>query len=179
MSRPATHWKDRFSHALPSRETLAAHPWLRSVAGRLLEPSLWHMQHEAVARGVAIGAFWAFVLPFGQIAVAAAHCVWWRGHIPSAAAVTLVTNPLTIGFWLWLAYQAGALVLGAPPIPAAAQDAAAVTWLTQYGAPALLGMGMFAVGGAVVGYFGVRLVWRLRVWLKRHLRNQYAAVRRA
>jgi hypothetical protein len=34
--------------------------------------------HEAVGRGVAVGIFWAFVIPVGQIIAAVAHCVWWR-----------------------------------------------------------------------------------------------------
>jgi hypothetical protein len=28
---------------------------------------------------------------------------------PVAAAMTMLTNPLTVGFWLWLAYQLGYL----------------------------------------------------------------------
>jgi hypothetical protein len=32
-------------------------------------------------------------------------------------------------------------------------------------------MGMFAVGGATVGYLGVKLIWRLRIWIKRRLRR--------
>ena len=114
---------------LPNRDTLAAHPWLRPVASRLLDPQLWRPQHEAVARGVAVGTFWAFILPVAQIVVATAHCTLWRANIPAAAAMTLVTNPLTIGFWLWLAYQLGALVLGAPLAQAAPAGAGAPSWL--------------------------------------------------
>ena len=93
--RAQAHWTARFTHGV-SRETLAAHPWLKPVAHRLLEPGLWHVQHEAVARGVAIGLFWAFALPVGQILAAAVHCTWGRGNIPVAAGATLVTNPFTI-----------------------------------------------------------------------------------
>src|SRR5665647_3320650 len=59
--RAKAHWTARFTQGV-NRETLAAHPWLKPVAHRLLEPGLWHVQHEAVARGVAIGLFWAFAL---------------------------------------------------------------------------------------------------------------------
>jgi hypothetical protein len=59
-------WASRFRQAIPRREILAAHPWLRPVAGRLLDPQLWRLQHESVARGVAVGIFWAFVLPVAQ-----------------------------------------------------------------------------------------------------------------
>ncbi len=178
-NKPPAHWSDRFTKGV-SRETLAAHPWLKPVAHNLQEPGLWRLQHEAVARGVAIGLFWAFALPVAQILAAAAHCVWWRGNIPVAAGMTLVTNPFTIGFWLWLAYKLGSLILGLSPQEAAAGDAVyeaaaaapgfdAMAWIQRFGWPAVLGMAVFAVGGAGGGYVLVKLFWRLRVWFKRRV----------
>lgn len=164
-------WSERIHKSLPNRDALSAHPWLQPVARRLLHPQLWRLQHEAVARGVAVGTFWAFVIPFAQMVAAAAHCTWWRANIPAAAAMTMVTNPLTIGFWLWLAYQLGALVLGEPLGVAALSANDARSWMEAFGWPTVLGMGMFAVGGATLGYVGVKLVWRLRIWQKRRTRR--------
>ena len=164
-------WFDRFRASLPTKELLAAHPWLKPVADRLLDPQLWRLQHEAVARGVAIGTFWAFVIPAGQIVAAAAHCTWWRGNIPVAAAVTMVTNPITIGFWLWLAYQVGSVLLGetsnglAPEGDGLLAQAAALGW------PTVFGMGFFATFGALAGYAAVKLGWRVRIWFKRRGRR--------
>ncbi|HQS33476.1 MAG: hypothetical protein B7X59_13510 [Polaromonas sp. 39-63-203] len=166
----AAHWTDRLKPSMPTRETLTAHPWLRPVAHRLGDPKLWHLQHEAVARGVAIGIFWAFAIPVAQFIVAAAHSVWWRANIPVAAGVTLITNPLTIGFWLWLAYQLGSFLLGAPPHVPMPDGAGMLAWLASYGGPAILGMGLFAVVGSASGYVLVKLAWRARVWLKRRYR---------
>ena len=161
----------RLRSALPCREALAAHPWLKPVAHRLLDRQLWHAQHEAVARGVAIGIFWAFAVPVAQFALATLNCVWWRANIPVAAGMTLVTNPFTIGFWLWLAYQLGSLVLDAPPPVALADGAGLLAWLGSFGAPALLGMGIFALCGALTGYLVVKLAWRVRVGVKRWRRQ--------
>ena len=172
MKSQPKQWRLRLNNALPQRDALSAHPWLQPVASRLLHPQLWRLQHEAVARGVAVGTFWAFVIPFAQMVVAAAHCTWWRANIPAAAAMTMVTNPLTIGFWLWLAYQAGALVLGAPADAPPPSGPGAMSWIEEFGWPTVLGMGMFATGGAALGYVGVKLVWRLRVWLKRRARKR-------
>lgn len=144
------------------------------MANHVLDPKLWRMHHESVARGAAIGVFWAFTLPVAQILVAAAHCVWWRGNIPVAAAVTLITNPLTIGFWLWLAYLLGSLVLDAPPpLPLAqiGEGAGIMGYITSIGAPAILGMGMFAVGGSLAAYALIKIVWRLHFWLKHKNRS--------
>ncbi len=85
--------------------------------------------------------------------------------------MTMVTNPLTIGFWLWLAYQAGALVMGERLVSGVTTDTSAISWLAEFGWPTVLGMGMFAVGGAALGYLGVKLIWRLRIWIKRRARR--------
>lgn len=163
--------KNRLQSALPTRESLAQHAWLRPVAHHLLDPQLWRLQHESVARGVAIGTFWAFVIPLGQTFVAAAHCTWWRGNIPAAAVMTMLTTPLTFGFWLWLAYPVGNLMLGGS-VPA--ESLVVSGWshnLKEVGGPVMLGMGIFGVGGAVLGYLLVKLSWRLRVALRRHQSN--------
>ena len=173
-------WTERLRKSLPTREVLTAHPWLKPIAQRVLETKLWHLQHEAVARGVAIGTFWAFAIPVGQVIASTAHCVWWRGHIPVAAGVTLITNPLTIGFWLWLAYQLGSWVLGGQVVALPSfQASGALAWLTAYGAPTLLGMGLFATVGAALAYLAVKLSWRLRVGFKRRRRLWRAQTTRA
>ena len=162
----------RLAQTLPARESLAAHPWLKPLAHRVLDPQLWRLQHEAVARGVAIGIFWAFAIPLAQFVAATASCVWWRGNIPVAAVMTLATNPFTIGFWLWLAYRLGSLMLGAPPPAPLAEGTGLMAWLTSFGAPALLGMGIFALAGSATGYLAVKLAWRLHVGLKRWRRQK-------
>ena len=166
------HWTQRWKASIPTRDVLATHPWLKPIAHRVLDPQLWRPRCEPVARGAAIGVFWAFAIPFAQILVATVHSVWWRANIPVAAGMTLATNPFSIGFWLWLAYQLGSLVLDAPPPVPPAEGAGLLAWLTSFGAPALLGMGIFALAGAVIGYLSVKLVWRLRIGLKRRRRRK-------
>ncbi|MEN9985558.1 MAG: hypothetical protein RI925_1060 [Pseudomonadota bacterium] len=83
--------------AAHTRNALAALPWLKPLAGRLLDPQLWRPQHEAVARGVTVGTFWCLR-------------------------------------------------------PAICTDG----------------------GGAALGYVSVKLIWRLRIWLKRRTRRAAA-----
>lgn len=170
MTPSFSHWFERVRASLPTRESLAQHAWLRPVAGKVMHPQLWRMQHEAVARGVAVGTFWAFVIPVGQFVAATAHCAWWRANIPVATAMTMVTNPLTIGFWLWLAYQIGAFFLGAPMLEPPKTGAEVMSWFAQYGWPTVLGMGIFATVGAAIGYMLVKVSWRLSVNTKRRRR---------
>jgi uncharacterized protein len=151
--------RDALKSRLPTPEQLAQQRWLGPVAHRLADRGLWHAKTESVARGVAIGMLYAFLVPFAQIVFAAAHCIWWRGNIPAAVAITFITNPFTVGGWLYLAHQVGNWVLpGAPPV------ASGEGWLAQLqalGGPTLLGMALFAMVGAIGGYLLVRVVSRL------------------
>lgn len=162
---------DRIRANLPTREELSQQPWLAPIADRVLDRKLWTAQHESVARGVAIGCFWAFVIPFAQIIFAAAHCVWWRANIPVAAAITFITNPFTVGFWLYLAYKVGSLFIDSAPPAKLSEGGGVLQWLGSIGWPAVLGMGIFAVGGAVAGYLLVKLGWRLNLWRKQRIRR--------
>lgn len=155
------NWRQRFKGHLPTAEQLQQHRWLRPVAHLVADRNLWRLRSESVARGVAVGVFWAFAVPFAQILFAAAHCVWWRGNIPVAAAITFITNPLTVGGWLWLAYQVGSSLIGPAPSP---PDGMTPGWLATFGLPTILGMGLFAVGGAAVGYVVVNAVSRAWLW---------------
>ncbi|MBL0423294.1 DUF2062 domain-containing protein [Ramlibacter sp. AW1] len=155
---------------MPERDALARNPMLRPIARHLLAPRLWHMQHESVARGVAIGLFWAFVMPLGQIPLAVAHCIWWRANIPLSVVSTLVTNPLTLGFWLWAAYQVGIRFVDAPPLVMPRQGTSLLEWFSAVGTPVVLGMAVFAIGGSLASYALIKLAWRIKVLL--HLRHR-------
>ena len=154
-------WRDRW---LPNQTFLANHPWLKPWTSRWMDRALWRWHPESTARGVAVGLFWAFAIPFGQVLIAAVHCVWWRANIPAAALMTMVTNPLTIGFWLWLAYPLGSMILGQDVQPDVQWTVLPTQWVGQYLWPILMGMGVFAITTSLVGYALVKSLWRLRRW---------------
>ena len=165
----------RLRSAIPGREALAEHRLLRPVARHMRSPRLWHLQHEAVARAVGIGLFWALASPLAQIPLAAAHSIWWRANIPVAVAMTLVSNPFTFAFWVWLAYGAGTLLVDAPPLVMPGRGTNLREWLMNVGEPVLLGMAMLAIGGSLAGYVIVKLGWRFHVVWKRQRRLKKSA----
>lgn len=146
--------------------------WLGPLLDR---PWLWHVNRVSIARGLAIGMFFGFLLPFGQGLAAGAVAVGLRANLPSAVLATFVSNPLTTPAILVAAYYAGLAALREPLVrPTFAADAG---WMDQIGAmgePLLVGLVLLAVGCAVLTYFGVQVAWRLGVLWKRAARRRGA-----
>lgn len=182
---------------LPTQDSIKGNRLLRWLGPRLHEPGLWHLNRRAVARGVAIGVFFGFMIPVAQIPAAAIGAFLARANLWVSAIATLVSNPFTYAPIYYAAYRLGGFLLGAPEAAAAAElDPAlahAVTpslehaasgigaWLseiwirlTAYGKPLFLGLGIMAVSLSVLAYFGTLLAWRASVVIKRrrprHLR---------
>lgn len=176
---------------VPSRESIKQNRLLRWLGPRIHDPLLWHVNRNSVARGVAIGAFFGLMVPVAQIPAAAVVALALRANLWVAAIATLISNPFTYGPIYIFAYKIGSSIL--PPAVASgaiiADDHATSTlqwlidmvhWLTGIGRPLVLGMMLLAITAAIVGYFGILLLWRLKVVIKRRKqRSERIAVRRA
>lgn len=165
--------KDR----LPDRETLLAQRWVRPFAGRLGHRGLWCFNRRSVARGVAIGVFFGLLLPVAQIILAAIAAIGLRANVAVAAGATLITNPLTFPPIYYGAMRTGHWILGDAGLSSGAGLAAPEGWLARLAewfasvGPALgVGLALFAVVGAIVGYVAVHLVWRIAVVRRRSRR---------
>lgn len=179
----------RLQSWLPSEEKLRAHRGLRWLGPLLRRPWLWHLNRRRVAAGAAIGVFFGFLIPLLQIAAAAAVAVLLRANLPVAAAATLVSNPVTyVPIWV-AAYRTGAALLGEPVDEAQAMALAAeldagdgepgtfADRVFDIGKPLMLGLAIFATGGAALTWTGVNLLWLLAVRLRRRRRNGQARLR--
>jgi uncharacterized protein (DUF2062 family) len=156
---------------LPTREQLLANRLLRPFAHRLAHPLLWHFNRRSIARGVALGLFAGFLIPLGQTPVAAALALSARANVIIAAFATFVTNPLTFPPIYFAAYKLGSQMLGESP----AFDGDTLIRKTMaaamhFGAPTAIGLFIFAVLGAALGFGAVHMVWRIRVSRKWRLR---------
>lgn len=160
-----------FKRVSPDPEVLLGLRFIRPIAHRLTEPTIWHFNRHSVARGVALGLFVSFVLPVAQILLAALLAGLARGNLLVAAAATLLSNPLTFPAIAYAAYKLGGFLLGdtafAPP---ALDGASTASLITGASLPTLLGLSIFAVVSAILGYAGVQMMWRLflvRRWRRR------------
>jgi len=163
---------------MPTRERMAKNRFLRPIAHRFLSPKLWRFTRRSVPRGVALGLFAAFIIPVGQIFLAAFLALPARANVPLAASVTFVTNPFTYLFWVWVANRTGVFILKFDAASGANIQAEVdgafwqelwqqiVVWFEVAGVT-VFGFLVLAVVSAAVGYLLASFVWRFVVVRKR------------
>lgn len=175
MRKPSkTFLADFLRKHMPTREEMARNKYLAPIAHRFLSPELWRFTRRSVPRGVALGLFTAFIIPVGQIFLAAFLALPVRANVPLSALATFITNPFTVPFWLIMANQVGAFVLkvDAATVQVASERFADGTWTWAVDAVEVAGVTAFgfivlAVVSAAVGYLLSSLIWRLVVTRRR------------
>lgn len=169
-------WFEKIS---PDRESLLRYRWLRPLAHRLTHPQIWHFNRRNVARGVALGLFVGFILPIGQVVVAALLAASARGNLLVAAVATLITNPLTFPPIYYAAFRTGSFLL--QPVLTEGNTmgrfdpgraGTMLDMLASASLPTLLGLLLFATTSAVAGFCVVHLAWRLSLWQQWRSRGQ-------
>lgn len=167
---------------MPTREEMAENKYLAPIAHRFLSPELWRFTRRSVPRGVALGLFTAFIIPVGQIFLAAFLALPVRANVPLSALATFITNPFTVPFWLFMANQVGAFVLkvDAATVQVASERFADGTWTWAVDAVEVAGVTAFgfivlAVVSAAIGYLVSGFIWRFvvaRKWARRLRRRE-------
>ncbi|MEE4201813.1 DUF2062 domain-containing protein [Erythrobacter sp.] len=159
---------------MPRREEMARNKYLRPIAPRFLSPELWRFTRRSVPRGVALGLFSAFIIPLGQIFLAAFLALPARANVPLAALVTFVTNPFTIAFWAVIANRVGAFMLQIDAATAGmASGKAQSSWwvslvdLFQVAGVTVVGFLVLSIVTSAVGYLVSSAIWRVMVARKR------------
>lgn len=158
----------------PDREKLRVHCSLRLFARWLHHPGLWHINRRGVSVGLAIGLFWAFIPMPLQMVPSTALALLLRANVPAAIAGAWVTNPFTMAPAIILCYQIGTWILGVPTHDLAVE--ASWDWVTREFAliwePYLLGSVVVGAVSALIGYFGIQMLWRwhvVRAWERRSM----------
>lgn len=157
-------WKKR----LPKREEILNSRLIRPFAHYFGHGSLWHMNRRSVARGVAIGMFFAFMTPVAQTVFAALASIPFRANVAVAALATFITNPITTPPILFLAHLIGMRTLHFFGLADEHQEMLGSISSLWSEAPVILGataIGMFLIAAfaAIVSYFAVDLFWRWRL----------------
>ncbi|MEO7554527.1 MAG: DUF2062 domain-containing protein [Alteraurantiacibacter sp.] len=169
---------------MPTREEMEGNKYLAPIAHRFGRSELWRFTRRSVPRGVALGLFAGFIIPVGQIFLAAFLALPVRANVPVAALLTFLTNPFTLPFWLMAANETGAFVLRVDSATTglATAELESGRWADFGWFQLLEGVGVTAFGfvvlsivSAVIGYFLSSLIWRIMVtrkWTRRPARRK-------
>lgn len=175
--RSKTWLSDLIRKYTPTREQMANNRFLAPIAHRFLTPELWRFTRRSVPRGVALGLFAGFIIPVGQIFLAAFLALPARANVPLSALVTFVTNPFTYAFWIVIANRVGAFVLKVDSFAGgmANDELASGRWAWVIEAFEVAGVTTFgfvvmAIVSSALGYVVSSFVWRFMVAKKRRKR---------
>lgn len=178
MKKRTEAWLKR---KMPSREGMSRNRFLAPIAHRFSRSDLWSFNRRSVPRGVALGLFAAFIVPFGQIFLAAFLALPTRANVPVAALITFVTNPLTVPFWLVVANKVGGFVLKVDAVTGGTARAEIEAgqwdfgWLLQTAGVTAFGFIVLSVLTASIGYLVSGWGWRwfiARKWMRRSSRGR-------
>ncbi len=164
---------------MPTREDMAGNRWLAPIAHRFLSPELWRFTRRSVPRGVALGLFAGFIVPVGQIFLAAFLALPTRANVPLSALVTFITNPFTLPFWLVAANKVGSFVLKIDAATGGTAQAEISSghwqdfgWFLQTAGVTAFGFVVLSVVSSSIGYLVASWFWRWRVGRKRMQQQQ-------
>ncbi len=154
----------------PSREQMLESRWLRPFGQRVRASELWRFTRRSVPRGVFVGLFVGIFLmiPGLQVVGAALLSVPVRGNIPTAAAMTFLSNPATTPFFLFASLEVGSRLGFHTDFAAFEQlrlsHAGAsrwLAWLWSDAAPAMVsGLFVIGLGVALAGFIVALVGWR-------------------
>lgn len=180
--RSKTWLADKIRSYMPARDELARNRYLAPIAHRFLTPELWRFTRRSVPRGVALGVFAGFIIPVGQIFLAAFLALPARANVPLSVLVTFITNPFTFPFWAIVANRLGGFLLKIDTVTTggAAQseiESGRWVWLVEIFEGAgvtvlvtIFGFIVLAVVGSAVGYVASSMIWRVMVARRRSRR---------
>lgn len=169
MPWPSGKWvKNWVDRSMPTQEGLRENRLLRPFADRILRSELWRFTQRSVPRGVALGMLAGFLIPVGQIFVAAFLALPVRANVPIATLVTFITNPFTYPFWVVAANRLGSLILrvdALTPTRALNEGLASPAWLwwswfVREAGVTAFGFAVIGILSAAIGYLVAAFGWR-------------------
>ncbi|MFT5453057.1 MAG: hypothetical protein ACI9N9_002556 [Enterobacterales bacterium] len=160
----------------PDPSKLKEHKYLRFFGVLLHNPNLWHLNRRSISGAVAVGIFCAFIpVPF-QMVIAAAAAIFFHVNLPVSVLMVWLSNPLTMPPLFYGCYLLGAWLLGTPA--QAFSFELSWTWLSEslfhIWQPFLFGCLIAGIVFSSLGYFGMRVFWRVVMvnkWNSRKLRK--------
>jgi hypothetical protein len=161
-----------FKRYMPNPDSIKGNKSLRFLGKLIHDPNLWHLNRHSVARGMAIGLFWAMIPMPMQMLAAAVVAIPMRANLPISIGLVWLTNPITMPPVFYCTYKLGAWIMQTPPVRM--PETLSLEWITAEVAvlwkPLYLGSFVAGVILAILGYVLTMLYWRW--WVQRSWRKR-------
>lgn len=150
---------------MPDHKTIREHKYLQFFGDHLHNPNLWHLNRKSVSAAFAVGLFCAYIpVPF-QMVIAAALAILFCANMTISVALVWITNPLTMPVLFYFAYQVGAWIM---QIPHSSEEIefsldSIFNGLGEIWMPFLLGCFVSGTLLAIIGFLGIRILWRINI----------------
>jgi len=150
---------------LPDPHKIREHKSLKMFGTLLHAPNLWHLNRKSVSLAFAVGLFFMWIpVPF-QMALAAGVAIMVQSNLPISVILVWISNPVTMPPLFYFAYKLGTVLLNTPPSEFSFE--LSIDWLMNemlaIWQPFLAGCFTLAVISSVIGFFSMRLLWRLHI----------------
>lgn len=150
---------------LPDPHKIREHKTLQIFGTLLHDPNLWHLNRKSVSLAFAVGLFFMWVPVPSQMALAAGTAILVRSNLPISVALVWISNPITMPPMFYFAYKLGAWMLNTPATKFTFEPS--MDWLMNemlaIWKPFLTGCFSLSVISALIGFFSIRLLWRLHI----------------
>lgn len=160
---------------MPDHEVIKRQKALKIFGNVLYNPNLWCLNRRSASGAFALGLFMAFVPLPSQMIMSAGLAIVLGVNLPLSVALVWISNPITMPIMFYFCYKVGAKILHTQ----SEQFHFEVSWdflmnqMSTIGPPFLLGCFVCGVVCALLGYFGIRGLWRysvVRSWQQRKSR---------
>ncbi len=174
--------RDFFKRHMPSRESLAEYRALRPFTALLSDPGLWVLSRRNTAKAFGVGLFTAWLpIPF-QTVVVVSLVAWMRVNLPVAVLASFISNPISMGPMMVIAYQLGSFMLQRPPRAEDMDFGLALIWeeMGRIGLPLITGCLTLGLVTAVIAAITLNIAWRislLRRFRERRARRRLMGIR--
>ncbi|MDR9829602.1 DUF2062 domain-containing protein [Vibrio sp. FNV 38] len=160
---------------MPNPDVIKRQKALKIFGNVLYNPNLWCLNRRSASGAFAVGLFMAFMPLPSQMIMAAGVAIFCSVNLPLAVALVWISNPVTMPLLFYFAYKVGALLMNTPAQPFHFELSweYLLTQMSTIGPPFLVGCFVCATLAALMGYFGIRGLWRysvVRSWQQRKTR---------
>ncbi|MBU2916512.1 DUF2062 domain-containing protein [Psychrosphaera sp. F3M07] len=161
---------------LPDHQKIKQNKAINMFGTLLHDANLWHLNRKSARGAFAIGLFNAFIpVPF-QMYLSALFAIIFKVNLPLSVGLVWISNPLTMPPLFYGCYKVGEWILG----PTGHNFAFQLSWdwlvasLSTIGPTFLFGCLVVASVCAIIGFFGIDILWRYsvaRAWSDRKLKR--------